>query len=883
MSAWRKPSLSVLMSIVIFMTTAIVFGIYTAVEIYREQASQAKIIKSNVTETVLRLSTTMAPFIASYSINEYEKLIASEVDQDNHQHLAIIIHDFNMGEIIGSEAYVYGVLQKAGNGYENYKPDDDTHQEIIAKKDFFESREILSVQGKVIGRVDVYGDDRYLRETLNKLFITNLMAALTVYLIFSLSLLYLTKRFFINPLQSIIAYLTDNKYDTLPSVLPDLSSREIIAFSKEINALVNDLHRQKITVEVERARLQNVIDGTNAGTWEWNVETGETIFNERWAEIIGHTLEELSPVSIDTWKHFVHPDDFKISEKKLQQVFSKQVEFYECEVRMKHKGGRWIWVLDRGRVIQWSDEGHPVYMYGIHVDISALKMYEKGLEKEVRKRTEELIIARDKAEAANRSKSQFLANMSHELRTPMHSITSFTQLALNKIDDKEKVERFLNNINESGSRLTKLLNDLLDLSKLEAGKMALNLTEQDVNVLFEKAIHEIDSLLKQKNLTIEFNKKQKMECMIDRDLIFQVFINLLSNAIKFSPVDGIITIEVNQVDEKKKGFIQPFIQISVIDEGVGIPEAEIDSVFESFVQSSKTSSKKGGTGLGLPISKEIIQLHGGEIWAQSPPLKHSAGTALIVLIPLRQQGRETSFFVGLQDAIESHSVLVRVIDKMMFDQQLPSDKYRATISNEHLCILDQWIDNVLSEHEEVEEIRKLHRHFHLHANDCVFNFEKGNYSVAMNHHKLVHEVSNQLVKSLLSMNIIVWSDKYSVGIKAIDEQHQKLVSLINEISSQLLVVSDIGKVQSSIKELIGYVEQHIEFEERMLADAGYTELASHQQKHRDYLNKFYKLAEVNENFSKYELSQLSVYLLDWWDRHILEEDMKYKPLFQAKK
>ncbi|MFO7748582.1 MAG: PAS domain S-box protein [Desulfobacteraceae bacterium] len=141
-------------------------------------------------------------------------------------------------------------------------------------------------------------------------------------------------------------------------------------------ATFEDVTEHKLAKEAlrrERERLASIIEGTNVGTWEWNVQTGETIFNERWAEIIGYSLEEISPVSINTWMKFVHPDDVKTSEKLLQRHFSGELNYYECEARIRHKNGEWVWVLDRGKVAAWTEDGKPLHMMGTHQDITKPK------------------------------------------------------------------------------------------------------------------------------------------------------------------------------------------------------------------------------------------------------------------------------------------------------------------------------------------------------------------------------------------------------------------------------------------------------------------------------------------------------------------------------
>ncbi len=145
-----------------------------------------------------------------------------------------------------------------------------------------------------------------------------------------------------------------------------------------------DITERKKTEEAlrdERRRLTGILEGTNTGTWEWNVQTGETIFNERWANIIGYTLEDISPVSIETWKKFCHPDDIKPSHELLKRHFRGQDDYYTIEVRMKHKEGNWVWVLDRGKVVTWTDDGKALLMLGTHQDITERKMAEEALEK----------------------------------------------------------------------------------------------------------------------------------------------------------------------------------------------------------------------------------------------------------------------------------------------------------------------------------------------------------------------------------------------------------------------------------------------------------------------------------------------------------------------
>jgi signal transduction histidine kinase len=225
---------------------------------------------------------------------------------------------------------------------------------------------------------------------------------------------------------------------------------------------------------------------------------------------------------------------------------------------------------------------------------------------------EQTTVSREHAEQANLAKSEFLANMSHELRTPVHSILSFAELGLEKVENAtpEKMADYYREIDENGHILLQLLNSLLDLSKLEAGKMAFNFEESDLNLLVESVTEEFQLLCSEHRLSMRVMPSPgNIRCVVDRDKIRQVVRNILSNAVKYSPDGSEITIAV----ESERGRAR----MSVSDCGPGIPENELQNIFEKFVQSSKTKTGAGGTGLGLSISKEIVNKHEGRIWVEN--------------------------------------------------------------------------------------------------------------------------------------------------------------------------------------------------------------------------------------------------------------------------
>lgn len=402
---------------------------------------------------------------------------------------------------------------------------------------------------------------------------------------------------------------------------------------------ITESKRAEEAVRQSEMRLAKAQRIARLGNWEWDVEDNSLYWSDEVYRIFGLTPETFD-ATYEGFLERVHADDLAMVEQAVKAALD-QHGAYNLDHRIVLPDGSMRIVNEQAEVIYDNGDG-PVRMLGTVHDITErklaaeeLRLHRDNLQEMVEEQTAGLKMAKEAAEAANQAKTEFLANMSHELRTPMHAILSFASIGEEKavVASPEKLRSYFSRIHQSGQRLLSLLNDLLDLSKLEAGHMDFNMGECDLLVVLAAAEAEFKALLSGKSLTLEvFPTDVDTVAWFDADRMLQVMRNLLSNAIKFTPEGGWIRVSFADVTLPAG----PGIEVAVEDGGVGIPEGELETVFDKFMQSSKTKTGAGGTGLGLAICREIIEGHGGTIWAENIP---DGGARLVFALLKKPAGK----------------------------------------------------------------------------------------------------------------------------------------------------------------------------------------------------------------------------------------------------
>jgi PAS domain S-box-containing protein len=402
------------------------------------------------------------------------------------------------------------------------------------------------------------------------------------------------------------------------------------ADAREFQAVIQDVTQRKRSEQALRSseeKYRTLIDHIPDVVWTADADGHLVYISGNAVKVLGFGLEELLDLGSQFWMNRIHAEDAPRVRQAYQKLFSDGEKF-DVEYRVCRKDGEWIW-LHNSAFFTRPREG-VLCADGIFRDITQRRLAEAVIQQ-----------SKEAAEAANRAKSQFLANMSHELRTPLNAIIGFSEILADETfgDLNDRQLKYINNILNSGVHLHQLINDILDLAKVEAGRMELVCKNFGV----AKAVSEVQTIVKtlanKKQISLEFETAIELPSLFGDEAKFkQIMYNLLSNAIKFTPDGGKVqvTATIPTATGTNSNPAEQFLQVAVTDTGIGIAANDHERVFKEFEQvDSSYGRQQQGTGLGLALTRRLVEMHGGRIWVESEGIE-GKGSTFTFLIPISQ-------------------------------------------------------------------------------------------------------------------------------------------------------------------------------------------------------------------------------------------------------
>lgn len=395
-------------------------------------------------------------------------------------------------------------------------------------------------------------------------------------------------------------------------------------------------------LDVMKERLSLALKGSRDGIFDWDMLTSNLYWSPEYKDMLGYDVEEIE-ASLESFNRLIHPDDHDALWEKFHQYIDGNMSEFSHIFRMKHKSGRLIWVYQRGKAL-FDGNRKPERFVGTHSDVTAMKEAELQLKKE-----------RERAETASAAKTTFLAHMSHEIRTPLTAISGIAEIFERNtanLDDKQK--KLVSTLNSSTRILRELITDILDFSKIENGDLELDERYYAVDKLFEEVISMMSLKANEKGISFvcDYSAYKNTALFGDQPRLRQVLINLVGNAIKFTD-QGSVTVKA--VPEDRDGH--SWMRVDVCDTGIGIAPENLELVFEQFKQADSSVSRKyGGTGLGLPISRNLARLMQGDIIVSSA---QGNGSTFTLLIPVKltehpgDEAADTNTMRKINDRIKS--------------------------------------------------------------------------------------------------------------------------------------------------------------------------------------------------------------------------------------
>jgi PAS domain S-box-containing protein len=455
-----------------------------------------------------------------------------------------------------------------------------------------------------------------------------------------------------------------------------------------------DITRQRLAEQAlatAEERWKFALEGSGDGVWDWDAQSNKVFYSPRWKSMMGYAEHEIGD-SVEEWTSRIHPDHQPQMMSELRRHLRGETPLYQSEHRVRHREGHDLWILDRGKVVSRNADGRPLRVVGTQSDITSGKRAEQAL--------------RDKqaAELANEAKTQFLSRMSHEMRTPLNAVIGFAQLMRMEAGggDTSQAEGYAEHILNAGQHLLALINDVLDLQKVEEGGLSLDMRPVDLAETVMRTLELLQPAAKERQVWFETDMSPgRWWVKADANRLRQVVLNIASNAVKYNHPGGTVKLRVEQRPHRR-------LRLCIEDTGTGMTARQMDRLFQPFERLGKETSSIEGTGLGLIIARSLTQAIGGSLDIRSVP---GRGTQVDIELP-RDDAPDSdqppsSDSPESTDNVTSHSAPLRMlyvednrINAILFEGALRMHNSSVELrvaedGEEALFIAESWVPEVL--------------------------------------------------------------------------------------------------------------------------------------------------------------------------------------------
>lgn len=415
-------------------------------------------------------------------------------------------------------------------------------------------------------------------------------------------------------------------------------------------------HELEEQLRLSEERHQRILTASNDGIWEWSRDSSGYHFSDKCWQQLGYEDPDSYFSSernrLEVWQSSVHPEDVEYFSSAREEHLKNNTP-YDIEFRIKHKEGYWVWIRARGQA-DFNAEGQAYRMSGTNMDITHIKEAE-----------ERVLLAKEEAEKANQAKSEFLSSMSHELRTPLNAILGYAQLFGMDTNLSASQQQSVREIRKAGSHLLQLISDVLDLSKVESGQMSISVEPVLAKRIVDECLALMQPLAEAKRIRIRLDVGALPGVYVNADAVRlkQALLNLLSNALKYNREGG-------QVDVK---FSQPatgMLRLEVSDTGLGIPLGRQAEVFEPFNRLGAEGSSTEGSGVGLVITKRLVEMMGGDLSFVS---REGEGSRFWIQLPQVADWSDMELETTVPDVVGQDSLRISGEKRVLYVEDNPSN------------------------------------------------------------------------------------------------------------------------------------------------------------------------------------------------------------------